>query len=154
MYLYCEEQPLLKAFIISVFCEKSYKNIIGNVFGYGNRFSGNECGRRRMLLRNIVHLLYAKSDHWSIERNWQKGYLGLLPGISWCIIQDVCVCGVRKRIPVFMGCRPHINFEIESRWSNGWIRSVQDGTECLWGTISGSEGFTLTSLTKNRGSKN
>ena len=51
-----------QVYIISVFCEKSYKNIIGDVFGYCNRFSGNECGRRRILLRNIVHLLYIKSE--------------------------------------------------------------------------------------------
>lgn len=36
----------------------------------------------------------------------------------------------------------------------GRIRSIQNNTEFLYTAISGSEGFTLTSLIKKRGSKN
>ena len=36
----------------------------------------------------------------------------------------------------------------------GRIRSIQDNSEFLYTTISGSEGFTLTSLIRKSGSKN
>ena len=80
----------------------------------------------------------------------------------------VCVpCGSRewffKHVPGRRHCWRNVTIQktldsyteiLERRWSYGWIRPVQEHSCNIHRTISGSEGFTLTWLTKKSGLKN